>query len=385
MMKMLAGFVLLGVLAGTVVVPTWLLGGPDAKPSSQPATVETAGEFATPATDPGAEWEDKGLWGGTGAMGYLDGPRHEAMSFVSPRPGVFTEDGGENIYRTYDPKTDRIMTLAGCGSEGDLDGPFSRTRFGGWGYGNSSGLAGNSRYGYIISHSKAKGKSVLRRFDFKKRVVESLDVAVDGSGTCGFEGGLFLQNGERLRKIDNDGKLLAEYKLDKAPRESLGPYDQKNDRLYGSSREGQSGWVAWGWDLKAGGPSTGSGQGKFFGLLADSRLPESKPLRKQCATGPFKGSLFYCPGGLGFGPGDPDYRYLYMGGGDEANMYRLDLEKQEWVKLVRTADKKHLRFGDAPGQVQAWDAGGGIPWAHDGTDNMYPGYRGWLRLYERVK
>jgi hypothetical protein len=74
-----------------------------------------------------------------------------------------------------------------------------------------------------------------------------------------------------------------------------------------------------------------------------------------------------------------------MGGGDEANMYRLDIEKQEWIKLVPTADKKRLHFGEAPGLVQAWEAGGGIPWADDGTDNMYPGYRGWTRLYERVK
>jgi hypothetical protein len=368
--KISLGMAAVGLAAGGVLLA---VGGRSEEPA------KPASKFSTTATDPGAEWEDKGTWAGIGYrnMGYLDGPRLEAMSFVAPRPGVFTEDGGENIYRTYDPKTDRIMTLAGCGSEGDLDGPFSRTRFGGWGYGNSSGLAGNSRYNYIVSHSKAKGRNVLRRFDFKKRIVESLEVNVDGSATCGFEGGLFLQNGDRLRKIDNDGKLLAEYKLDKAPRASLGPYDPKNDRLYGSSREGVAGWVAWGWDLKAG--------GKFFGLLPAMREPENQPLRKQCATGPFKGSFFYCPGGLGFGPGDPDYRYLYMGGGDEANVYRLDLEKQEWIKLVPTADKKRWRFGEAPGKVQAWSAGGGIPWANDGTDNMLCGYRGWMNVYERVK
>ena len=356
-------------------------GGYAQEAAKTPTAGTPAPTFSTPATDPGAEWEDKGLWaGGVGVYGYLDGPRHEALFYARPSPsGLFQEDGYANIFRAYDPKTDRFMTVIGCGSEGTIDGPFSRARLGGWGYSSSGGMASGSSSRYKYMSTREGDKDVLRRLDFKKRVLEraAADVDVTGCQICMFEGGFFLLRGNNLRKVSDDGKLLAEYTLDKAPKESLGPYDPKNDRLYGSSREGGGGWVAWGWDLKAG--------GKFFGLLLAGNAPENLPHRKQCATGPFKGSYFYCPGGLGFGPGDSVYRYLYMGGGDEANMYRLDLEKQEWVKLVRTADKKRWQFGEAAAGVQAWDAGGGIVWANDGTDNMYPGYRGWCRSYERVK
>jgi RNA polymerase sigma-70 factor (ECF subfamily) len=379
------GVAVVGLAAGTTL---WAIGGKSeepAKPKAPSAVEGPASKFSTPATDPSAEWEDKGMWAGIGVTGYLDGPRHEAMSNTSPRPGVFTEDGGENIFRDYDPKTDRLMTAGGCGSAGELDGPLSRARFGGWGYAVYGTMAGNSKYFFMITRSK--GASSLRRFDFKKRVVEPFakDVTVDNATKiCAFEDGIVLQTRDNLKKVSNDGKLLLDMKIGGPPGlagvfygESLGPYDPKNDRMYGSSREGQGGWVVWRWDLKDG--------GKFVGIVPAGNGPGNQPLRKKCATGPFKGSFFYCPGGLGFGPGDPDGRYPYMGGGDEANMYRLDLEKQEWIKLVPTADKKRLHFGEAPGLVQAWDAGGGIPWANDGTDNMYPGYRGWCKIYERVK
>jgi hypothetical protein len=377
-MKISLGMAAVGLAAGGVLLA---VGGK----SEEPAKVEKpASKFTTPATDPGAEWEDKGRWAGCGyghgRNGYLDGPRREAMFYARPSPsGLFQEDGYENVFRAYDPKTDRYMTVIGCGSEGTIDGPFSRVRLGGWGYSSTGGMASGNSSRYKYMSTREGNKDILRRLDFKKRVLEraATDVDVTGCQICGFEGGFFLLKGNNLRKVSDDGKLLAEYTLDKAPRESLGPYDQKNDRLYGSSREGRGGWVAWGWDLKAG--------GKFIGLLPAGRSPEDPPLRKQMATGPFKGSFFWCPGGLGFGPGGPDGRYLYMGGGDEANMYRLDLEKQEWIKLVPTADKKRWRFGEAPGAVHAWKSGGGIVWANDGTDNMYPGYRGWCSLYERVK
>jgi hypothetical protein len=241
---------------------------------------------------------------------------------------------------------------------------------------------GSSRYRYYTS--TLAGKSTLRRLDFAKRVSELApgSVEVTGCEIYVYEDGYFVRRGTGLRKYSHDGKLDKEYTLEPGPRASFGPYDPKNDRIYGHSREGagpsrENSWVVWGWDLKAG--------GKFFGVLPGSHNPACQPLRKQMATGPFKGSFFWCPGGLGFGPGDPDCRYLYMGGGDEANMYRLDLQKQEWIKLVRTTDGKRWRFGEAPGSVPAWAAGGGVTWASDGSDDMYPGYRGWNRKYERVK
>jgi hypothetical protein len=385
-MKISLGMAAVGLAAGGVLLA---VGGK----SEESAKVEKpASKFTTPATDPGAEWEDKGPWGGIGfggvLNGYLDGPHREAMFYTGPGgPGaVFGEDGATNIFRAYDPKTERVMTLIGSGARGDgIDGPFSRVRLGGWGYSSTGGMArgGSSRYRYYTS-TQQDGKSALRRLDFAKRVSELApgNVEVTGCEILVFEDGYFVRRGTSLRKLSHDGKLITEYTLEPGPRESLGPYDPKNDRIYGSSREGtgsskEASWVVWGWDLKAG--------GKFFGVIPGSHNPECQPLRKQMATGPFKGSFFWCPGGLGFGPGDPDYRYLYMGGGDESNMYRLDLQKQEWLKLVRTADGKRWRFGEAPGKVQAWDGYGGVTWAADGSEDMYPGYRGWNRKYERVK
>lgn len=386
----IGGVVLIG--GGTAGVTALALAGQEPEKKTESAVQATPkSKFATPATDPGAEWEDKGLWAGIGyghgKNGYLDGPRLEAMFYCSPGgPGaIFAEDGAVNAFRTYDSKTDRFMTIIGCGARGSgIDGPFSRVRLGGWGYSSSGGFAGggSSRYRYYTS--TLNGKATLRRLDFVKRVSELApgNVEVTGCEIFVHEDGYFVRQNTSLRKYSHDGNLVKEYTLEAGPRESLGPYDAKNDRLYGSSREGtgpskENSWVAWGWDLKAG--------GKFFGVIPGSHNPVCQPLRKQCATGPFKGSFFYCPGGLGFGPGDPERRYLYMGGGDEANMYRLDLEKQEWIKLVRTADGKRWRFGEAGSSVQAWDAGGGIRWAADGSEDMYPGYRGWNRKYERVK
>ncbi|MBN2133693.1 MAG: sigma-70 family RNA polymerase sigma factor [Sedimentisphaerales bacterium] len=389
---MAAGVAVIG--GGAAIAVAQVAGGGADKKADAPGKTEesaAASRFPTPATDPGAEWEDKGPWAGIGyghgKNGYLDGPRLEAMFYSAPGgPGaIFAEDGAVNAFRTYDPKTDRYMTIVGCGARGGgIDGPFSRVRLGGWGYSSSGGMAGGRSSRYIYYTSTLAGQSTLRRLDFEKRVSEVApgNVEVTGREIYVYEDGYFVRQNTSLRKYAHDGKLVKEYTLEPGPRESLGPYDPKNDRIYGSSREGsgasaETSWVVWGWDLKA--------DGKFFGVIPASRNPACKPLRKQCATGPFKGSFFYCPGGLGFGPGDPAGRYLYMGGGDEANMYRLDLEKQEWIKLVRTADGKRWRFGDAPGSVQAWNAGGGVKWAADGSENMYPGYRGWNRLYERVK
>jgi hypothetical protein len=73
-----------------------------------------------------------------------------------------------------------------------------------------------------------------------------------------------------------------------------------------------------------------------------------------------------------------------MGGGDENVTYRMDLEKQYWVKTVPvTGAKGRIRFGDADGLATISDLGGRAYWIDD--NDLWAGYRGFSYRLVRVK
>jgi RNA polymerase sigma-70 factor (ECF subfamily) len=382
-----------GLVAGGAF---WAVGGKSEEPAKPPAKVEKPRKFATPVTDPGAEWErDPEPFAGCWLVGNLDGPRRDMLGMDISIPRT-VEDNATYRVREYDPVTERFFTAAGS-TYGYLDGPLSRARFVFCGAGSFYGggiAAANSpdgRYMYLIEPAN---NGILRRIDFEKKEVTTL--LKDTKGAIGMDvdskGNIYLVGWGGVTKMSPDGKTeplnLQDYGKIFGHGFSM-LVDDKNNRIYGSNRgnlafaaEGdRRDWYVGYWDLNAG--------GKFVGVLPQPRKGEK--VRKMCDSGPFEGTYLYCPGGLIFGPDDPDRRYLYYGGGDDSTFYRLDMEKKNWVvfgsPLPGKPISRQCRFGerkDLPGTVIT-------TWARlpmfDAEGNMYfqEAGRNILTRYVRVK
>ena len=383
-MKAIAGVILAGAVAAGVAVSM--------KGGSEPLPAEAPKKFSTPVTAPGAVWElDRECWAGFKhwTTGYLDGPRKEAMSYAgdSLHPDGFFEDGAEWVFRAYDPETERFYTAAG-GAGGDLDGPFGRARFAGWGYAaGASTMTQDGRFVYVVCLPGGKHKSSVKRLDTEKRVVTTVHRAVGWSPpipACGPDGTVYVYDGSKVHVYPVEGAKRV-IDLERACKTRGAAYDPKHDRLYGANRATTKDWTIFYWDLKT---------GKFHGVLPspDNPINEGK-VRAQMATGTFKHTKLWCPGGLSFGPDDPDCRYIYVGGGDENCMYRFDLEKETFLKTVPVAkDSAQFGFGESGGRVRppkGWYGTGGIWWrrAHwdQDKDTMYGPYRGFCQRMRRVK
>ena len=376
-MKVLAGVVLAGTVAGAVAV----VGGSG---GSLPA--EKPRKFDTPVTHPGAEWHREGVWAGCGIMGYLDGPRREIFVFTGPSPTMWFEWAGDFNLRKYDEDIDRYLTVTG-GANGCMDGPFTRARFGGWNYGSSGVRTACSPDGRYMFMSEPKVGGRLRILDFEKREVRTLlekgnacALDVDSKGnvyTIGWGGDFKIVNAEG--KIVKQTKLPGNYEKQSLIGHGFcARLDEKNNRLWGMKRNGL---YLWYWDLSAG--------GKIVPVLRDF----GKKSRGKCVTGPFEGTQMHCPSGFAFGPGDPEHRFGYMGGGDDSTFYRLDFEKKEWVMFGPPKEHekrpfKIFRFVHHKGKfpcnsIVSWC---GTP-GWDEEDNIYLGVALGARTirYKRVK
>ena len=282
-----------------------------------------------PVTDPGARWvRDSEDFAGLAFSGYLDGPRREMRS--QDAPGLyFFESGGNYVLRAFDSKSDRYFTVAG-GARGYLDGPFSRARFGGWGYAGGLEAACASDGALYIVENALK---VVRRLDFAKQEVTTIIASPSSVGLVDFyalatdsTGKIYLlgdtSSGMGIAITDLQGRVLQPMLGPLAGQQPSNGFsmviDAKHNRLYGANRC-NGGWYVWYWDLANG--------GAFVGVLPipDPADPSTRPLD---VAGPFKGTYLWCPAGIGFGPDDPDYRYLYYGGGDYTSFWRLDLQAQ---------------------------------------------------------
>jgi hypothetical protein len=266
-------------------------GLPQLPPS--PCRVIGASPGGVQVTDPSARWERAGVFAGLGFQGYLDGPRLEMRSYAPPTQTVFFEVGGDYVLRGYDAKTERYVTIAG-GARGYLDGPFSRARFGGWGYGGGLGAACGSDGALYIVES---GPKVLRRVDFDKRVVTTVLKDIGSIAiSAGSDGKLYLAGWDGIIVTTLEGQVLQKWKpVGQSPGHGFSiAIDEKHQRLYAANRCIPD-WYVWYWDLTAG--------AKFVGVLPFPKAGD--PVREQNLAGPFDGADLHCPGGLAFGPDDP--------------------------------------------------------------------------------
>ncbi|MBA4387201.1 MAG: hypothetical protein C0404_04415 [Verrucomicrobia bacterium] len=380
-----AVFVGAAVLAGGTLAASKSMEGASAKEPAQEKKVaepgaKPAGKFATGVTDSGAQWtRESEPWAGCGISAYLDGPRKEMCCRNAPGTRWWYEPGGDFTIRRYNPSNERFYTIAGR-ARGQLDGPFSRARFGGIGYMHDHATAG-SPDGRFVYFTEPDLGGLLRVMDFEKQTVSTMskDLAFTGM-TADSKGNLWGMKGRAasIVIVSPEGKVIEEKKLDLTGAGNAGPLmmsfqnmtlDEKRNRLYASNRA-TGDWTIWYWDLADG--------GKFVGVLMSNQNKENTPLRTLNETGLFKGTTQRCPGGIAFGMDDPEKRYLYQGGGDNTTFYRLDLEKQmiDTFGPVNPSEKipyKTLGWVQAKwlpfGSVSQWC---GAP-TYDADGNIYMG------------
>ncbi len=368
------------------------------------ATATEAGKFKVPMTSPEAEWHREGVFAGTGVMGYLDGPRKEVFACCGPSIETWFEWGGEFVLRKYYPEMERYITISG-GACGYMDGPLSRARFAGWTYGSGGPRGARSTDGKMLFFTEPKMGTVVRVIDFEKKEVRTI-AKVKGiiAMTADEKGNLWTVGwGNRCVVLDPTGKKIKEMRLSnelpstykgkpfpyaKQPLVGHGfctVYDTVRKVLWGFKRNGL---YLWYWDLNNG--------GRVVPVLWDW----GKQSRGMCVTGPFDGTKMHCPGGIRFGPDDPEHRFLYMGGGDDTTFYRLDLEKREWVMFgpppeeEQRAKKEHRRLFEV---LKFVHHKGKFPWASiakwcgppaiDEDGNIYLGIAlsGTIVRFKRVK
>jgi RNA polymerase sigma-70 factor (ECF subfamily) len=391
LMKIGLGVAAAGLVAGATF---WAVGGKTGEPAKSPpaAVPEKKSKFDTPVWHPDARWEDGGKQIGLNAMlcAPVDGPRQEVMSQVQ----VVSDwgDVGQTAetdplgWSALDDKSERFHLVAG-GARGYLDGPFSRARYGGMGYGTKVfGFASPDKR-YVFTSDPYNG-GVMRRLDFKEQMVKTVKFEGLAGGFSGATiskaGKAYMITAPNLLLIsDLDGKLERKLVLEVRPEEGLsiggwGPVialDEKHNRLYASSMyDTRSKWHIWYWDLNA--------NGAVHGEVAksDKPHPDAPTAMFGGAPGSYKdGWNVYPEGGICFGPDDPDYRFLYTSRTDCGNFYRLDLEKKEVWAFSGPPDLKFIGSGK-PKPFFPHAQGNWLP----NGDFTIPDGRG-LRLYRRIK
>jgi hypothetical protein len=334
LVKIGLGIAAAGLVAGTTL---WAGGGKSeepAKPKAPNAVEGPKSKFDTPVWSPDARWERYPKPFVASFPGELAGPRQETMwrhawgSAPTQFPGM--TQGGRQVCYTYDPRTERYFPMAGS-TQGWLDGPFSRARFGGANYicRPRAVLSPDGRYGYM-NDVGVGGK--LRLFDFERQEVRTLfpDKRFGGSMVVNSKGELLsIAKDGTLLTIAPDGSAMKQGpKLDlKSSIGGMGDggatlaLDEAKNRIYASSMDNS--WYYWYWDLA---------DGSFHGVIPVPKEGESTRNRPGIALpipGPFKGTALYGEGtALIFGPDDPGRRFLYSTRVDTAFVFRLDLEKE---------------------------------------------------------
>jgi len=398
--KILAGILSTCVLAASISAVSGAgektLLSTDKKGSTQPETkaVESSKKkFTLPIWHPDVQWSaQKECIGGSGLLGYLQGPQREIMRYQEWNfSRVFGPDAGNQpVIYSHDPKIGRVHIVAG-GAAGYLDGPFSRARFGGWSYGARAAMT-RSPDGRFLYFTEPYYDKVLRQLDLKEQRVSTINLPKGTilSMTSDDDGNLYiLMSGGTLIVLDTkDGKVVRDIKLE--PGEDIGyalswsiTLDLVNGRVY-ATRFGARNWYIWYWDLK---------DGSFHGVLSIPK--EGEPVRPKpssggiggCLPGPFKGTRLYNEGSVYFGPDDPQRRFLYTSRVDTDTFFRLDLEKQEVWVFALDREKKVFRF-IGPGETGDLNTGvKGLNVLEDGSlVSVSPHWEGGnVFIYRRLK
>ena len=355
-MKLVAGVMLAGAVAAGVAVVSG--GG-----SGAPLPAEKPKKFPIPVWHPDARWEvpKESFANNTRLPGVLDGPRREAMQFSVARPhllGGFV-GSGRYVFQSYDERTERFHP-ATRGARGVMDGPFSRARFS---YGdyhdNHMWVRGRGgRFYYVVA---GWWTGHVRVLDFAKQTVGTLPVRGCAVSADGESGKVYVVNGRRpvagvtVLSPGPEWKVLKKQPLQGNQNvNGLGfvlAVDEKRGRLYGRTAYSNKPWYVWYWDIK---------DGSYHGVLP--LLPKGDPgARRQGEAGPFKGTRLYAHGELGWGPDDPEKRYLYVANVDDGALYRMDLDR----KILMTLNREGRFVGSGRGIMAAYSK---MPlWFEDGS------------------
>lgn len=284
---------------------------------------------------------------------------------ASDASGGLTQ-GERHVFLAYDERTERYHQ-ATRGARGYLDGPFSRARLKSGHYHEAlfQARAPDGRFFYVLEDVDV-GR--VRALDFAKQYVHTLP-AKSGirAVTCGESGNVYavLDNPATAAIVLSPGpewKLLGSVPLQgKQALSGLSAVlavDEKRGRLYGTTYRAAP-WYVWYWDLKDGG---------YHGVLPNSEKEATK--RAVGEAGPFAGTVVYNEGAIGWGPDDPDKRFLYMTRVDDASCYRLDLDE----RVLRVFNGKEGRFVDKGKGTRVTYME--MPyWFEDGS------FSGWLHFY----
>jgi hypothetical protein len=361
-MKIGLGMAAVGLAAGATFYAVG--GGKSEEPAKPPAAAEKKSKFDIPVWHPDARWRANGeAFIGSGSVGQLDGPRLDIMFRLA---GCNTgrlwvgEHGGPYGCFSYDPDLERTHLAAGS-ARGFLDGPFSRARFhGGWTYLDEPSCASSpdGRY-FFVAESKTNR---IRRMDLEKQQVASIPwpTGTYGVNLLASKGGKLyvVTSGGDLHACDIDGKSEKTVRL-QIPGAGRYLLDEVNDRLYWATYfNPKTKWFVGYFDMKA-------GDGVFHGVLPTE--PPNGIMSGGAVPGPFKGFKAYPHVfALWFGPDDPDRNFIYMDHVDTAQLYRLDLKKEEVGVLSCEADGARFIFsgkgkGDTKGRfddngdvVESW-------------------------------
>lgn len=344
-MKLIAGLVLTGALAGAALVAGAALRlGSTGEAAKVPGKDYPYGE--------GVVYRREVAFGSF-ASGYQDGPGPEMESFdcgrtMAPSGNWYILDESvERVIRKYDAARKRVYTIAWGGPLGCQGGRAECARFAGGGYHNNMGISVDRDEKYLTIFDRSNQGTVWR-LDLEKGTVEPAPGAdalkgarVRGQGEDGCT--YFAMSDGKLKRLLADGKTVEDTGVTLEGPVHIETFfghlavNVKLGRLYAATRDPYSPWgVIWYWDMKT---------GKAHGIAGPRKGQDAKDL--VLGSGPADKVKFWCGGGPGFGP-DRGARYLYYAGGDESTFSRIDLEKQYVHKLVKAdpKDRSLWTFGE---------------------------------------
>jgi hypothetical protein len=350
--KILAGVVLAGALAGGLSAFGF-------RRSEPLATAPLASPPAGAAEQKGERVYDLVPLGRSGFMNHQSmflwtGPA--GSSRVSSLYGMQTDNDG-NVYAVtkamvgrggseggvthecvvmkWDRKTDMFTRLAGGARGAALDGPGEMAQLNYQWY-SGGGSAIDRRRGYFFFTDNVNG--LIRRVDIKngyvttigREVAQANAVAADQDGvvyihaTYGKAAGLYRltpegEPGKETYKSERIGLPIGVGGLTLLA-------DAKRGKVYSLGRGSDIATVQV-WDLKA-----GSGGPVKPAPIA---TPNGSKADYFQSDGPLEGARFWCPHGSGI---SPDGRHLYLGGGDENTIRRIDVDGKRVSSLVSLPD-----------------------------------------------
>lgn len=353
------------------------------------ARADEQGESATKRFDIPV-WHDDARWKladesfalVTNLHAHLDGPRRELMWVHHAYPGLMggMEGGGRYTFMSYDAARERYHN-ATSGATGSLDGPFSRARIYVSDYHDSRherAWSADKRFYYFL---ESFSRQRIRSLDFAEQMVRTLPTG-GTAFACGESGAVYVvQDSQPVSKIavltpGPEWKMVKTVTVQgKTTLNALGSslaVDEKRGRLYATTYGAKPAYV-WYWDLNDGSVHT-----------VVPNCQGQPDARESGEAGPFAGTVLYNHGEIGWGPDDPEKRFLYLTRVDDDNLYRLDL-KREMIAVFHAKQGRFVEEGKGSRSLYMYQP----HWLADGS---FLGYMPWygpqtqkLPLFQRIK